>query len=80
MHISHGEFCSFLDEPESSILQTTVCSWNADAVPTLEPISSGYRLALCYLLHAPETPRPRLLTIPTLLRNYSAFYSPGSSL
>lgn len=61
MQISHGQSCSLLDEPQQSILRTTAYAWHADAMPTMQPISSGYRIALSYdLLYAPETPRPSL--------------------
>ncbi|KAH9842669.1 uncharacterized protein C8Q71DRAFT_733865 [Rhodofomes roseus] len=59
--ISHGSRRIVYDECAESALKTIVRSWHADAVHELQPITSGYRLALSYnILHAPSVPRPTL--------------------
>ncbi|KAH9934635.1 uncharacterized protein B0H18DRAFT_977493 [Fomitopsis serialis] len=61
LQVLHESQRTVLNGCADSALKTTVHSWHADAIHELQPITSGYRLALSYnILHAPNAPRPTL--------------------
>ncbi|KAL0568271.1 hypothetical protein V5O48_013714 [Marasmius crinis-equi] len=60
-HISHGGLKSVFNTSGPSATKTTVLSWYTDVTPEMEPIRSGYRLALSYnLYHTTTSLRPSI--------------------
>ncbi|KAL1723986.1 hypothetical protein EV715DRAFT_286048 [Schizophyllum commune] len=62
-HLSHANKSEVFDCSENSAHQTTVLSWYTDVTHSIEPITSGYRLALSYnVYHTTNALRPSLPT------------------
>ncbi|KAI5830724.1 hypothetical protein K523DRAFT_415626 [Schizophyllum commune Tattone D] len=62
-HLSHANKSEVFDCSENSAHQMTVLSWYTDVTHSIEPITSGYRLALSYnVYHTTNTLRPSLPT------------------
>lgn len=60
-HVSHGGQSVVYDCSKTSDVQTSVMAWYTDVMHEVEPITSGYRLALSYsLLHTTKALRPAL--------------------
>ncbi|GJE87378.1 hypothetical protein PsYK624_034610 [Phanerochaete sordida] len=55
--VSHASL-SFSYPSTTNADQTTVLAWHASATPTLHPLTSGTRLALCYALTLPSSAPP----------------------
>ncbi|KAF8656953.1 hypothetical protein AX16_002308 [Volvariella volvacea WC 439] len=69
LRVSLGSKESTFDFSSSSGIYTSVLAWYIDVFHSVEPITSGYRLALSYnLIHtAPNSPPPSLPSIPAPL-------------
>ncbi|TFK62163.1 hypothetical protein BDN72DRAFT_903463 [Pluteus cervinus] len=62
VRVQHATEEKIIDMSENSTFQTSVLAWYTDVTHSVEPITSGYRLALSYnLIHtSPNVPAPSL--------------------
>ncbi|TFK65146.1 hypothetical protein BDN72DRAFT_210567 [Pluteus cervinus] len=64
VHVSHSADAKVLDLPPNSFFQTNVLAWHTSATHSMQPIQSGYRLALHYnLIHTVPNESPSNLPV-----------------
>ncbi|KAG9021925.1 hypothetical protein FS837_006863, partial [Tulasnella sp. UAMH 9824] len=70
VHLSHGGDSVRID---TSSRFTSVLAWYSDVTHTIQPVTSGYRLALSFnIMHAPATGISRRSSIPRLPSSHEA--------
>ncbi|KAF8074847.1 hypothetical protein FPV67DRAFT_601295 [Lyophyllum atratum] len=65
VHVSHSSSTQVIDLAPNSLLSTMVLAWYTEVKHEVEPLTSGYRLALSYNLInvVPGVPRPTVLVM-----------------
>ncbi|KIO16770.1 hypothetical protein M407DRAFT_85632, partial [Tulasnella calospora MUT 4182] len=67
VHLSHGGDSVCINTSSRSLSSTSVLAWYSDVTHAIQPVTSGYRLALAYnIIHAPATGSSRRSSIPRL--------------
>ncbi|KAG8958289.1 hypothetical protein FRC00_002870 [Tulasnella sp. 408] len=73
LHLSHGGDSVRIDTSSRSLSSTSVVAWYSDVTHAIQPVTSGYRLALSYnIMHAPATGSSRRSSIPRLPSSHEA--------
>ncbi|KAG8906341.1 hypothetical protein FRC01_008052 [Tulasnella sp. 417] len=71
--LSHGGDSVRIDASSRSLSSTSVLAWYSDVTHAIQPVTSGYRLALAYnIMHAPVTGSTRNSLIPRLPSSHEA--------